>query len=795
MEDTFAAALRRARLDRGLTQEGLAGLAGLSAQAIGLLERGVRRFPHSGTVEKLDRALGLSVEERELFVRLASRGATSTIVQAERPTGPRWDVARQLPAATGGFVGRLAELGRLMALLGGAAGRVGAPAIATIQGMPGVGKTALAIQAAHACAEQYPDGQLYLNLRGFGSGTPLSPLNALGHLLRATGLAPEAVPDRLPDAIAAFRTRFADRRVLLLLDNAADVDQLTELIPSSSGSAVLVTSRNTLTGLPAGLHLQLTPMPVDESLGLLAVLAGTDRLDADADRVAALCGHLPLALTVAGAWLVRRPNWSGADLADRLADESQRLDLLGVDDLDVRASLSLSVDQLMQSSQQSARALILLSLTDASDFTAQTAAPLLDVSEPEADRLLERLADLHLLETRTAARYHFHDLVRTFARELAAEKLTEDERRTAIERSLTFYLAVVWRAVELTDAKAARGFWPGRPSTATAPAFTGSDQALGWIDGELPNYLALIEQVSDAGGWDEPVAGLVIGLYDYFTKRGNLADWLPAIDRVASGRVDQWTLGQLQADAAIALAELARYDESLERFGRAGDVFKAAGHTRGMTLVANNTARLLTRMRRFEEALPLAQQALELNRELGDDRAIGSALNTLCEIHGELGDHAHAREDARASLEFLLRTGDPSGVANSRLEMAWCTVGLGQPEVGVAEALQSISEFEALGHRKSLSDGRYVLGLILRAAGRTEPAIEQTELAIEIAVEVQDHRREAQTRLLLAKLLKDLGEDEDAAPNARFALDFYREHDAVLAQQAEMLLGELKAIY
>lgn len=760
-----------------------------------MLERGVRRFPHLTTIDKLDRALGFSTEERSAFRRLASRAAaTSTVSTPVIPSGPDWVVAQ--PAARAGFTGRGRQLEPLIELLTKPAPRLGSPTVATIRGMAGVGKTSLAIEAAHATSAHYPDGILSVNLRGFGSGTPLSPLQAIGQLLRATGVPPEGLPDGPEEAAAALRTRLTGRRVLLLLDNAGDVHQVPDLIPAAEGSAVIITSRNTLTTLPADLHLQLDPLPPDESAGLLSTIAGVDRLGDATARIAALCGHLPLALSVAAAWLLSHPATSGAELAHRLEDETHRLDLLGVDDLDVRASLSLSVDQLVRSpddlDHNAARALSLLSLSDAEDFTPDTAAALIDATPAAADRLLERLTDLHLFESRMPGRYQFHDLVRAFGRELAGQ-LPQADRDAALDRSLTQYLAVAWREAELSDPHAARSAWPGRPRPPAFPLLTNSDQALGWIDEEWQNYLALIEQVRTLGGRDEQVAGLVVGLYNYFARRGNLADWLPAIDGVSTGRIDRWTLAQLHADAAIALAELARYDESAERFGLAREAFESIGNLRGVSLAANNKARLLIRMHRYAEALPLAEQAQAVNEKLGNQRALGAAHLTLTEVHTELGNWREAEQHGSVGIAHFEAAADADGVVNARIDRAWVRVKAGRPDAAVADILTSIGELEQLGHRKNLSDAHYVLGLTRRRLHEPEPAIEQTELALEIALEVGDRRREARSRLALGELLTEIGEPEDAVPNLEFALEFYAEHDPVMAQQAEEALRAARA--
>ncbi|MGC4941451.1 tetratricopeptide repeat protein [Kribbella sp. DT2] len=785
MDESFATVLRRVRGQRGLTQEALAQQAGLSSQAIGMLERGVRRFPHPATIRKLDAALGLTAEEHELLDRLASRGA-STAAPAATTGAPVW-APQPVAAVNAVFSGRTEQLSRLTELLTGGTPQAGVPTVVTIRGMAGVGKTALALQVAAAVSPRYPDGTLSVNLRGFGPGTPLGPLQAIGRLLRRTGVPAEAVPDNVPEAAAALRTRLADRRVLLLLDNARDIVQVADLLPAAADSAVLITSRNTLTTMSANLHLQLDPLDATESADLLVDVAGADRLADSAERIAELCGHLPLALSIAAAWLVAHPSTSADELVRRLDNEAHRLDHLGADDRDVRTSLSHSIDQLVRSSlvtdHHVAEAFTLLGLTDAEDFTPDSAAPLLDLAAAKAGPLLERLTDLHLLESSVPGRYQFHDLVRSYARE-RAQTLPSRIRDAALDRSLEFHLAIAWRSVELSEPGSARLAWPGRPATPVSPTFTNGDEALSWIDTELSNMLALVDQLSRVAKRGEQLAGLVIGLYAYFTKRGNLADWLPAIDRVATGDPADWTLGQLHADAAIALAELARYDESAERFSLARAHFEAAGSLRGVSMATNNNARLLIRMHRYEEALPLVERALATNLSLGDERAIGTNYATLSEIHLALGRPAAAEAAGDAAQEHLRAAGDTDGVANARIESAWARVIDGRPASAIADVHQSIEELKQLGHRKNVSDAHYVLGLTYRDLRDHEQALQNTERALELAVDAADRRREARSRLLLGQLLLGLGEHDDAIPNLEFAGEFFQDRDSAFANEA-----------
>ncbi|TWD84472.1 putative ATPase [Kribbella amoyensis] len=789
MDETFAALLRSRRLALGLTQERLAELAGVSPQAIGMLERGVRRFPQRTTLDKLGDAFELTPAERTAFEQIASRGRVPT--DSTETPGPLWTAPLQLPGATPNFVGRDEHLDQLTGLLTNRSGPPGSPAIATIQGMPGVGKTSLALVVAHAVAARYPDGVVHLDLRGFGPGEPLAPSTALARVLESTGLPADELPARFEDLVTTFRTRFADRRVLLVLDNAAELGQVTPLIPASAGCGVLVTSRRTLTALQAGRHVHLDPLTPDDSVELFTSITGRDDHDPAVRRIAELCGHLPLAITIAAAWLVRRPAWSADDLALRLADESRRLDLLGTDDLDVRASVTFSIDQLTAGERPedlaAADAFALLSLPDGPDLTAQTAAPLLGSSDAAADRVLEYLVDLHLLQSPHPGRYRFHDLVRTYARELA-DDLDPARRDSAFARYLTYYLAAGWRACELSDAGSARFAWSGPDWRSTGPAFTEAGAGLDWIDRELANILAVIDRTGQREDTAETTAGLLIGLFGYFTARGHLGEWLDAIDQMVHRPIAPWSRAQLQADAAIAATELARYDEASERFEAAAAGFEAVGDLRGQSMVANNHARLFTRRRLYDEALPYVERGLAINRKLDNDRGISFSLAGLAEIYGELGRHHEEVEYTKESLEYLERSGSTRHVANTLIDLGVAHARLGRTELGVDEARQGLRQLEALGQVGNCSDGQVWIGWILALAGRHREAVGSYEEGLSIAVELADRRREANARFRLGVSQLALGDRPEADLNLDFALGFYREHRPEVADDIEAIL-------
>ena len=337
-----------------------------------------------------------------------------------------WRSPRQLPPDVADLAGRDAELDQLYQAFEAADPR-GPAAICAIHGSAGVGKSALAIHAAHRLAERFPDGQLYVDLHGATTGlAPLEPLEVLGRFLRSLGADPAAVPSDVEEATAIFRSRVAGRRLLVVLDNAAGAAQVVPLLPAGPACGVLVTSRQALLGLGGARQVLLEVLAPEEALELLGRLAGRERIAAApeaATKVVGWCGYLPLALRIAGARLAARPSWSVGALAERLGDEQRRLDELELAGAGVRTSFQGSYQQLCAShdpvDRYAARALGMLGVLDGAEIGVAVVARLLEVPEVAAERALERLVDTRLLQTPAPGRYRLHDLLRLYARELA----------------------------------------------------------------------------------------------------------------------------------------------------------------------------------------------------------------------------------------------------------------------------------------------------------------------------------------------------------------------------------------
>lgn len=460
MADSFGDLLRRRRRSRSLTQQALAERSGLSVESIGALERGARRAPYRKTIEQLAHALELDEAER-VQLEQAARPGPQAVDEDETDDG--WVAPAQLPTAIADFTGRDEHVRTALAWFA-AGGPPGAPSILSIEGMAGVGKTALAVQLGHLLAERYPDGQLYLDLNGFNALTTLSPLDALGALLRAIGV--RAVPGEPAEASALFRSRVAGRRLLLVLDNAADAAQIGALIPAGAGCAVLVTSRRKMIGLAAARHLELDVLEPGECLDYLGSILGGERLTAEpgpAEALVELCGRLPLAIGLAAARLRARPAWRIAELVTDLADEGARLERLeGAADRSVQAAFAVSIGSPVAgaSLDDDARlAFPALGVVAAQDLSLPVGAAILGRPPQQAEAVLEALVDLHLLRSTSPERYQLHDLLQVYARTLAENRLSAAERTAILERVLCGYRRTGLAAIELSEPSSALLSW------------------------------------------------------------------------------------------------------------------------------------------------------------------------------------------------------------------------------------------------------------------------------------------------------------------------------------------------
>lgn len=611
----------------------------------------------------------------------------------ERPTAPAARrVARgprQLPPASPAFTGRHGEVAVIQALLdqgdegdqssqgdqgdqsdeNGGSGGAGRPVvIAAIDGTGGVGKSTLAIHAAHQLAERFPDGQLYVDLHGTTAGlSALEPAEVLGRFLRALGVDGASVPGDTDEASAQFRSLVAGRRLLVILDNAASVDQVRPLLPAGPDCAALVTSREMLTTLEGATHLHLDVLPHDQAVALLERIVGVERVRAEreeAEDITRLCGRLPLALRIAGARLAARPAWPLRTLVSKLTDARGRLDELRFGDLAVRTSFEVSYDAFRLGGRSddadAVRAFRLLSTVPGQDVSLPVAAALLDHPADRTENALERLVDAQLLESPDSVRYHMHDLLRLFASERAEQEEPEAEPAAALERAMSAYVATTQRAVSLLDPHRP---WPRHPVEGTVVVpLRDRAEAEAWLKAEAGNLLAAVAHaVTQSDALARLGIRLAQALQWFLYPRAHAQD-LQTVNELAVGAARR--LGDLESQA-WALDHLSgaywlqhSYQEMRATLGSALEIWRAIGHQRGEQRSLCNLADALSELGLFEEAIGVQRRQLALARDTGDLAAEVVGLGNLGRAHRGLGRSEDALTCFKESLEQARRTGD-----------------------------------------------------------------------------------------------------------------------------------------
>ena len=670
-----------------------------------------------------------------------------------------WARPSQLPMDLAAFVGRDDLVHRIQCLL---TDDLRVPIVA-LSGLPGVGKTALAVRTAHRLTGRFPDGQLYVDLHGATAGLqPLQAVEVLGRFLRELGLEPAAIPIDLEEASAAFRSRVTGRRLLVVLDNAVDATQVAPLLPASPGCGVLVTSRRALVSLDGAAHVPLEVLHAGEAVELLGRLAGHDRVAAEPEasvQVARCCGYLPLALRIAGARLAARPTWSVAALAERLADSRRRLDELEVAEAGVRASFQVSYQQLHNSADALDRAAAevfgLLGLPDGPQMSVPVAARLVDAPEETAERVLERLVDAQLVETPSPGRYRLHDLLRLYAREVATQHHDVRARAAALTRAIRFYVASAWQTLAVLR--------PGDYRLARADErwckggleFPDAAAALGWLEVERPNLLATVRQaVATAGVPVEIGMQLAQALFGFFWVRSHWDDWVQA-DQIALGVArrlgDRAAQAQSHNDLGAGYYRLGCYDQALSHLRESLTIRRDLDDSTGQALSLGNLGKIYQALGRYEEALACLQESLAICRDLGDPRGQAGCLANLGELYQRQGRYEKALVCLSVSLAIRKHMADRHGQAQSLSNLGIVHERRGRHEEALAHLQESLAIFQELGDSPSEAKSLHELGMTLRALGRTQEARAHWREALAIYERLRAADGATQVRMLLAE--------------------------------------------
>ena len=643
---------------------------------------------------------------------------TRTPAATPKPTPAQPPQPAQLPHGLPYFTGRTAELDHLTAL----AASDRSVMIAAITGTAGVGKTSLALQWAHRVAPDFPDGQLYVNLRGFDPhGSPVEPGEVLRGFLEAFGVAAQQIPAALQDRSARYRSLLAGRRVLVVLDNARDTEQVLPLLPGTPGSAAVVTSRSRLSALVAAgaVPVTLELLTTDEAALLLARRFGADRAAAEPDAVADLatmCARLPLALAIVAARAAAFPHHHLAALATELRHARGGLDaFMGeTESSDARAVLSWSYHQL---SAEAARLFRLLGLHPGPEITHPAAASLAGVPVRQVRRLLTELSGAHLLEERAPGRFGFHDLLRAYAAEQAHDIDPEPERRAATGRVLDHYLHTAHAADRLLYAyRAPIAVDPADPA-ATVLEFADPDAALDWFVAEQAVLVDAIGRATGAG-FPGHTSRLTWTITAFLNYQGKWHEWATCLHAALQACVRTADLdGEAMAHRLMSLALLQQglVDAAGSHAQHALDLYGKSGDKTRMARLHLDLGRILERQDNYRAALERARLALGLSREAGDRAGEADALNWIGWYSANLGHYTDALRYCRESLQLRSEIGDDPSQADT-----WDTLGFANHHLGdYAEAIACYQQ--ALAIWRSLGD-RYEVATTLLRLGDTRQA-------------------------------------------------------------------------
>jgi DNA-binding SARP family transcriptional activator/tetratricopeptide (TPR) repeat protein len=614
---------------------------------------------------------------------------------------------RQLPTAPAHFVGRDSELTVLSGLLDQAGLGTGTAVISAIAGMPGVGKTALAVQWSHSVSGHFPDGQLYVNLRGYDPlAAPLDPGEVLGGFLAALGVAAGSVPADMPARTALYRSLLAGTRMLVLLDNACDEQQVRPLLPGSGGCLALVTSRTGLTGLVAAEGARpvwLDVLTSGESHELLARRLGSNRVTAEPVATAeliTLCGGLPLALNIAAA---RASGRSSATIGDIAADlRHDQLDALDPGDpaTSVRTVFSSSYGDL---SAGAARTFRLLGLHPGPDFSLLAAASLLGATRSQARAALSELTRAHLLAEPAPARFAFHDLIRSYAAERAERDSSVGERTTAIHRMLDHYLHTAAAAALVLRPSRPPLTLPARQPGVTPEDLAGHAQALAWLKAEYPVLLSGIALAAESG-FATHTWQIARALTDFSFRQG-LVNECASVQQMVISVCDQAGDDRGKADALIALANarerLGDYDRAFDCLREALSLFDQLGDRVGEGRVHHGLSRVYERQRRLTKALAHAAEAAAHFRACGERGQEARALNGVGWFHAQLGSYQQALTYCQQALRLQRELGDLSEQAATLDSLGYAHCRLGEHEASVACFREALHLFTAVGDQVS----------------------------------------------------------------------------------------------
>ncbi|WP_170208276.1 AfsR/SARP family transcriptional regulator [Couchioplanes caeruleus] len=723
--------------------------------------------------ETLDRELGISPgpDVQQLHQRILRDDPALLQARPARDDpparGPQHLVPSHLPPDLASFTGRLPELGYIVgAWTRDETDQPAQSVVCAIDGMAGVGKTTLAVHAAHQMLPWFPDGQFFLDLHGYTPDTrPVDPSDALDRLLRALGLTSQQIPNELEDRSALFRSMLRGRRMLLLLDNAADERQVAPLLPANPGCFVLITGRRQMTGLDDLRSVSLAVLPLADAVALFSRASGDQRPVREPEavqEVVELCDRLPLAIRVAAARLQARPTWAVSHLADRLRDFQHRLTELESGPRSVTAALQVSYAHLSGDQKRMFR---LLGVHPGPDLTAAAAAALIDRPLREADRLLQALVDMHLLWQDNGQRYRMHDLIRQHARQLAESEESAPSQRDAIGRLLDYWVHVGGEARARTRSGRSHPVaHPGYLPHQYAPRFTTPEQAMDWLTEERRNLLAGVRYAARRS-LHQHTSNIARALRTVFYMRGEVDDWM-AIEKLAveaSRRLDDpLTLAESLQSLGMAYWAVGDNDATLGHLDEALETLRRAGDLSGEAEVLITIGMVLIRMGRPREALARERKALRISGQVKDLHTEARARMILGLTFWRLGDYPAALDNASRSLTIYTERGSKRWQADALNVAGIVYARLADDDKAVDHAKRALALSLETGYHRGSAWGLNLLGSIRVRQQRHKEALDHLRRATRYARDCSDQRIEAHSLSLIGIVLAELGDHRAA---------------------------------
>lgn len=758
----FGEVVRAHRRRLGLTQEELAERTGISVRSIRNLEAGRIHTPRIGTLRVLADAFELEGAERD---RLLTLSAETTPGAAPHPAavspGGQSAARFSLPPDTAMFTGRTAELSAITATVTQAAQRGGVVAIHAIDGMPGIGKTTLAVHAAHQLADRYPDGQMFVDLHAHTPGlAPTNPVDALADLLRADGVDPRQLPDGLDARTALWRDRMTSRQALLVLDNVQSTGQVAPLLPGSNTVLVLITSRRRLGDLRYAAHLHLNVLAHADAVAMFLRLAPhaadePNAVDAAVELVQ-MCDYLPLAIAILASRYADHPTWTMTDLLADFQAGRQRLLTVKSEQATVHAAFDLSYHHLPAKRQRFFR---LLGLTPGVDIDGYAAAALTATTVDDAAEQLDELYNDHLLDETSPRRYRMHDLVRAYTHAHATNTEPDHVRQRAVDRLLDYYQHTAHHADTLITAKIRPGT-VGIAAPAATPDLSDWDHALAWLRAERPNLEACLRHAT-IGQQHHRIVGLTASLATLLHRDG---PWNRAAELYENAASSATRTGD-QAGHAYALHELGRVRRMAGDYPAAADLLRQAltsyietGDWHGQATTLHQLGIVRMQVGDYPAASDLLHQALTHYTETSDWQGQAQALHDLGFVRLLTGDYPAAAHLLHQALTSYTETGDQLGQANTLHALAGVRLLTGDYAAAADLLHQALTINRGIGNRLGQAHTLHELAVVRLLTGDYTAADDLLHQALTSFTDIGSKRGQASSLRSLGVVRRLVGD-------------------------------------